>query len=235
MKLKKITSLALAGIMAVSMLAGCSNGGNNGGNSGDNGTVITPATSSVVEAVNKGQSAANDVKIDFTVNSELDATLAKAVAVYGNDADDTGYDEVKAAITRITGLESKRADEGEKAYTTANWVADRSGFLTSYVQHAQAVQYDKDAKGNVYTWFEVIRISALNEDAALNYIAWIMDQDIGVMAAHSNVDGNKAGDKYYGYGYDGNISMVSVEKLDGTTEYYVAFVINQTVSEQTLA
>lgn len=235
MKLKKITSLALAGIMAVSMLAGCSNGGNNGGNSGDNGTVITPATSSVVEAVNKGQSAANDVKIDFTVNSELDATLAKAVAVYGNDADDTGYDEVKAAITRMTGLESKRADEGEKAYITANWVADHSGFLTSYVQRAQAVQHDKDAKGNVYTWFEVIRISALNEDAALNYIAWIMDQDIGGMAAHSNVDGNKAGDKYYGYGYDGNISMVSVEKLDGTTEYYVAFVINQTVSEQTLA
>ena len=147
----------------------------------------------------------------------------------------TGYDEVKAAITRITGLKSKRADEGEKAYTTANWVADSSGFLTSNVQHAQAVQYDKDAKGNVYTWFEVVQISALNEDAALNYIAWLMDQDIGGMAAHSNVDGNKAGDKYYGYGYDGNISMVSVEKLDGTTKYYVAFVINQTVSEQTLA
>ena len=33
MKLKKIASLALAGIMAVSMLAGCSNNG--GSNNGD--------------------------------------------------------------------------------------------------------------------------------------------------------------------------------------------------------
>ena len=37
MKLKKIASLMLAGVMAVSMLAGCSNGNNGGNNGGDNG------------------------------------------------------------------------------------------------------------------------------------------------------------------------------------------------------
>ena len=238
MKLKKIASLALAGVMAVSMLAGCSNG-SNGGNAnnddGGNGGTVVPATSAVVNAVNNGQSAANDVKVEFTANSELDATLAKAVEVYGDDADDTYYNEVKAAITRLTGLKSKRADEGENSYTTPNWVGDANGFLTDEVDRAQAVQYNKDAKGNVYTWFDLMRVSALNEDAALNYIAWVLNQEIAGFAAHSDVNGDKAGDKYYGYSYDGNISMVSVEKLDGTTEYYVAFVINQTVSEQTLA
>ena len=72
MKLKKIASLALAGIMAVSMLAGCSNGeNNNGGNSGDDNTVITPSTTPVVDAVNKGQDVTNDVKITFTADSKL--------------------------------------------------------------------------------------------------------------------------------------------------------------------
>ena len=50
MKLKKIASLALAGIMAVSMLAGCSNGSNSGNNENNDGNV-TPVTSKIVDAV----------------------------------------------------------------------------------------------------------------------------------------------------------------------------------------
>ena len=54
MKLKKIASLAMAGVMAVSMLAGCS--GTNVDD--DNDVVVTPSASSIVTAVNNGQSAA---------------------------------------------------------------------------------------------------------------------------------------------------------------------------------
>ena len=107
MKLKKIASLMLAGVMAVSMLTACgSNDGAGNGNNGNENPDPTPATTSVVDAVNKGQSAANAVKIDFTVNSKLDNTLAKAVSVYGNDATN---DEVADAIARMTGLESVSA------------------------------------------------------------------------------------------------------------------------------
>ena len=49
MKLKKIASLALAGIMAVSMLAGCKDGGN--GNSGSSSSENTNTTSNVTESV----------------------------------------------------------------------------------------------------------------------------------------------------------------------------------------
>ena len=69
MKLKKIASLAMAGVMAVSMLAGCS--GTNVDD--DNDVVVTPSASSIVTAVNNGQSAANAVKVEFTSDSELDA------------------------------------------------------------------------------------------------------------------------------------------------------------------
>ena len=227
MKLKKIASLMLAGVMAVSMLTACGSNGNAGnGNNGNENPDPTPATTSVVDAVNKGQSAANAVKIDFTVNSKLDNTLAKAVSVYGNDADDG---EVMDAIARMTGLESVSAD-----YISAGWVDDDTGFLTDEVIRTQAINEGKDAKGKVYTLFVVDQFSAWTEEAALNMVAEVADGMIAELDAHSNVDTLKAGDKYYTYGYDGNISMVSVKNLDGTTDYYVAYVVNQTVTESTL-
>ena len=226
MKLKKIASLMLAGVMAVSMLTACgSNDGAGNGNNGNENPDPTPATTSVVDAVNKGQSAANAVKIDFTVNSKLDNTLAKAVSVYGNDAADY---EVADAIAKMTGLESVSAD-----YITNGWV-DEYGFLTETVDRAEALRWNKDAKGKVYTLFVVSQFPAWTEEAALNRVAEVADEMIAKLDAHSNVDTLKAGDKYYTYGYDGNISMVSVKNLDGTTDYYVAYVVNQTVTESTL-
>ena len=246
MKLKKIASLMLAGVMAVSMLTACGSNGNTGnGNNGNENPDPTPATTSVVDAVNKGQSAANAVKIDFTVNSELDNALAKAVSVYGNDADENFtidnnrpvfISEVAGAITRMTGLESVSAGTGASGYTSPNWV-DNNGFLTETVDRDQAVQFNKDAKGKVYTLFAVKQLSAVwTEEAALNRVAEKADEMIAGLDAHSDVEGLKAGEKYYtyGYGYDGNISMVSVKNLDGTTDYYVAYVVNQTVTESTL-
>ena len=245
MKLKKIASLMLAGVMAVSMLTACGSNGNAGnGNNGNENPDPTPATTSVVDAVNKGQSAANAVKIDFTVNSELDNALAKAVSVYGNDADEDIVDitntgdviverEVADAINRMTGLESVSARTGASGYASPDWVDD-NGFLTEAVKRDTALRWDKDAKGKVYTLFAVDQFSAWTEEAALNMVAEAADEMIAELDAHSDVDGLKAGDKYYTYGYDGNISMVSVKNLDGTTDYYVAYVVNQTVTESTL-
>ena len=246
MKLKKIASLMLAGVMAVSMLTACGSNGNTGnGNNGNENPDPTPATTSVVDAVNKGQSAANAVKIDFTVNSELDNALAKAVSVYGNDADENITDfigniaiiesELADAIARMTGLESVSANPDNPGYTSDGWVDADTGFLTGEVIRAQAIDNDKDAKGKVYTLFDVRQLPAVwTEEAALNRVAEIADERIAELDAHSDVDGLKAGDKYYTYGYDGNISMVSVKNLNGTTDYYVAYVVNQTVTESTM-
>ncbi len=53
MKLKKIASLALAGIMAVSMLAGCKDGGNsNSGSSSENTNTVTGYSDVLADAVN---------------------------------------------------------------------------------------------------------------------------------------------------------------------------------------
>ena len=76
MKLKKIASLALAGIMAVSMLAGC-NGGN-GGN-GDDVVVTPPTDTSFAASVNAELSDKQKAILTFESDAALDTAL-KAVA-----------------------------------------------------------------------------------------------------------------------------------------------------------
>lgn len=234
MKLKKIASLALAGIMAVSMLAGCSNGeNNNGGNSGDDNTVITPSTTPVVDAVNKGQDVTNDVKITFTADSKLDAALQKAVSVYGTDSTTA---ELKNAIYNMTGLKDVLAYQEEKFYQKAPELLFDGAFLNGKFEYGHSTyDPDHDLNGKVYTIFNVEEITsanALSEEAALNVVAEKADSLIAQLAKTSKEV--QTGEKYYSYSYDGNISMVSVTAIDGTTNYYVAYVVNQTVTEKTL-
>ena len=94
MKLKKIVSLALAGILAVSMLAGCS------GNSGDKneGVVVNPTgtAASVIAELNKDTTD----KVTFTADSALETALNTYVEYLGN----TAFTDVKSAKNYFEGL-----------------------------------------------------------------------------------------------------------------------------------
>ena len=91
MKLKKIASLVLAGLMAVSMLAGC--GDNSSSN--NNGTVVEPGNSTIiVDAANDAQDPANKVKVTFTSDAKLLSALQDAIELKVVDFD---------AIQKLTG------------------------------------------------------------------------------------------------------------------------------------
>ena len=91
MKLKKIASLVLAGLMAVSMLAGC--GDNSSSN--NNGTVVEPGNSTIiVDAANDAQDPANKVKVTFTSDAKLLSALQDAIELKAVDFD---------AIQKLTG------------------------------------------------------------------------------------------------------------------------------------
>ena len=238
MKLKKIASLALAGVMAVSMLAGCKSGANSGNdNNGENGGETVVTSTPVVDAVNKGQSASNSVKVEVTADPALDAALAKAISVYGTDAD---LIEVRTAICNMTGLANYSAKQD--GYTDASMYNAETGFLNAKRKFIEKVPGGDDKgdsmDGRVYTLFGLTKYEdVLTEEAALNKAAHDADELFAALAADGlDAAGNKpvTGKKYFGYSYDGNVSMVSVKALDGTTDYYVAFVLNQTVTVKTL-
>ena len=87
MKLKKIASLALAGIMAVSMLAGCKDGGNsNSGSSSSEPTASTGYTASVLAKTN----LAKDF-VDGKDDSKLDAMVSAVAEKKVNYAGGAGY------------------------------------------------------------------------------------------------------------------------------------------------
>ena len=78
MKLKKIASLALAGVMAVSMLAGCSGSTTNDNTNGDDNTITVPA-SNASTVFQKALSSKANIKIDMADNGTLNTNLNTAV------------------------------------------------------------------------------------------------------------------------------------------------------------
>ena len=78
MKLNKVLALALSGVMAVSMLAGCSN---NSGNGGQNGEEQPPVDDTTIASVLNDEQADNDVKVNFTYSSSLETALQKTLSV----------------------------------------------------------------------------------------------------------------------------------------------------------
>ena len=101
MKLKKIASLALAGIMAVSMLTACGEGGN--GNNGEDVPPETVVTTGIADAANGERSnyIKNSMKVTYTESDSVNSALAAAVASEYKTADikialdDTDYDYAK--------------------------------------------------------------------------------------------------------------------------------------------
>ena len=86
MKLNKVLALALSGVMAVSMLAGCSG---NSGNGGQNGEEQPPVDDTTIASVLNDEQADNDVKVNFTYSSSLETALQKTLSVVGGNESET--------------------------------------------------------------------------------------------------------------------------------------------------
>ncbi len=215
MKLKKIASLALAGVMAVSMLAGCSGNGSNGENNNGGNTVVEPGTSSIVTAFNDGQDKDNKVKVTFSSDASLDAALQKAGKEVGSSA-------TALSVMRYVGsLMGKSYDS-------------LSDFATADTKDGKIV--DKQSK----TMIGVMMFTSASywtEEDAINAAARNVDDVIATLATdnkNSNGKNDTVGKKYYTFDYTGTVSMVSVAQESGATNYYVVYTITQTAAQQTV-
>ena len=220
MKLKKIASLALAGVMAVSMLAGCSGNGSNGDNNNGGNTVVEPSTSSIVTAFNDGQDKDNKVKVTFSSDASLDAALQKAGKEVGSSA-------TRLSVLRyVVGLMGKSygsLDDFADAETPDRNIADKQSKTMIGVMMFTSASY----------W---------TEEDAIDAAAREVDEQIAEFAADNKNapkrngadDPDHVGDTYYTFDYTGTVSMVSVAQESGATNYYVVFTITQTAAQQTV-
>ena len=214
MKLKKIASLMLAGVMAVSMLAGCGEGTKED----EGNTEVKPTTSNAVTIMNDAQSA-----VKFEADADFDAALAaaakKAAHVNVNGAtytvtaveQDPVYDELEKKLDVDAGLVSKGDDIFFNALKESATAGGKSATLTGLWK---------------------VEANGLTEKAALEQIASTMK---GKAA--------NGADKYpetvtlttgtYAASYTGNVSIVTVntsDKGETATAYYIAVSVTQTLA-----
>ena len=222
MKLKKIASLALAGVMAVSMLAGCSDKGNGGDNNNGGNTVVEPSTSSIVTAFNDGQDEGNKVKVTFSSDASLNAALQKAVTEAGSFA------TVGQIKDLIDGLQGKVYDELKDFATASTLDDDIKDKQTKTVMGVMSLP-----SSTYWTETDAVNNAArmMNESIAKGFVDGKTTYTLDADNAQKT---DKEGETYYTFSYTGTVSMVSAQQESGSTAYYVVFTITQTATKNTV-
>ncbi len=140
MKLKKIASLALAGIMAVSMLAGCGEGINNS-NSGSSSS--EPTTTNVVTAIENGIKAHNgDLEINVTTSQNMDAAIEE---VFGSLTDFKVNENLLITTLRAVFGMSDIENDYDIGYENSNFIANPDSLKWMNNQLSGAVYKDGDS------------------------------------------------------------------------------------------
>ena len=225
MKLKKIASLMLAGIMAVSMLTACDSKADDNKDD-NNGQVVT--TSPVVSALNDAQE-----KVEFTSDSYLTSAISQVVTKVGTDSN-VSDTEMANYVAAATGYEQSATDFDE-----FNGDKEWDYWYRHYVW--KNIGSDGDSK-TVIKVQKVEASEAYNEEAAIRVATRkiansVKDLTSTTFAADDNKDNilpTANGAKYADYTYTGTVSdIVAVKDVEGTVTYYVAYTVTQNTAVKT--
>ena len=203
MKLKKIASLMLAGIMAVSMLAGCKDGAS----SSTPADSETPVDNSLAAYINEELDDNQKEIVTFASDSALETALKKAAGMI----DVNGLKVTTSGWLNNTNIMNTFVEMLD---------ADGNNFSTVFANS------DKDkVAANIY-----VVPGNFTEDGMKSEIISMLDGQIkaSVMPSYNGRVGGKA----YNYSYDGKIAVVKVESNDGAySAYVIGIVVEQTAAE----
>ncbi|WP_143407004.1 hypothetical protein [Faecalibacterium sp. An121] len=166
MKLKKIASLALAGIMAVSMLAGCKDGSDNNGGTG-NGGDITPTstyTSTVLSATSNAQKL-----MSAAPNSKLDKAVSEVAANYSVSGTHAALTFIREDIgTNSDWVDTASRYMGDAVYATNDFTSH------SYVAGGTTAPLKNGTDDVTYYGFYVVK-RAYNDEMIDNLVSELLD------------------------------------------------------------
>ena len=228
MKLKKIASLALAGVMAVSMLAGCSTTSvDPDPNPGeDPGNVTTAGYSSLFEDTLSDYA---DLRIDMSDSDELTTNLNTAIGNV-NSALMTEFHKMNMDTVDLLNYRNRAIDwmiedlGGEEVV-----MSQREAFQALVPQPDELVEDDSLNK-SVIMLFAVD--NGVDEESAVKQIASNLDADIRRL--YNDNDSTKENNRgvdhtTLNYTYTGSVSVASKNWVDVTTVgmHFVAVQINR--------
>ena len=206
MKLNKMLALALSGVMAVSMLAGC-NGATSDGDEGSSSSQVTVSDAAAV--MNKAQSKV-EFKADPTLSNVLDGALEKLTATEIKDAN--------LSTSKVIRLNKSTLMDTVYNYVDANLPEK---YEVQEGPFSFATGTDKE---DTQTILFAMKSGAYDENAALVMVA-------NEMNASSFVDTYTAGGKDYKAEYTGAVSIKNVTKTTEDGKTYSAYIVAVSVTQ----
>ena len=233
MKLKKIASLALAGVMAVSMLTAC------GGNTIDDTQKpeepdVTPSTSASAQTLVSNMSKEAQNKVTAVSNSDLDAALKNAVEDYFSNADVVKYGSMFEIDQKAYGdgqNDARDTDIGEALVTN----------LKPYTNEISKLNNLTDDKTDPFTAVEVYGVNgSVTDKDVLEQLGHKITQSVVGLKDEGVVNGDNTNEsnvaKYVDYDYEVSVSIVTangrVWGIDDTVKF-VAVAVTRTGTVET--
>ena len=206
MKLKKIASLALAGIMAVSMLAGCKDGSSSSSSSSEN---TTPATGVSAEFASYLKDNKN---VTFADDAEYQGYLSKILKDLDPKHDE--LDDIDVLDTSNIDFVSKTKSvlkDNVNGYNGNTTIAARKS--------GDAVSFKTDTViANAY-----VAPGSMSQSVVLKAVADDLNDNICDAAFQDFYVDTTATDTRYDYKYNGNVSIQKV--TDGSSSAWYVLVV----------
>ncbi len=218
MKLKKIASMMLAGVMAVSMLTAC------GGNTTDDTQKpeepnVTPSTSASAQTLVNNMSKEAQNKVTAVSNGDLDAALKSAVEDYFSNADVVKYGQVFEIYPYGYGVnpsDARRTDIGEALVKNLNAYDDEIGNLNK-------IGFKADAR----TAVEVYGVNgSVTDKDVLEQLGHKITQSVENLDTEDTTTYDDAAhvQQYIDYDYEVSVSIVTADGRVWGIEDTVKFV-----------
>ena len=219
MKLKKIASLMLAGIMAVSMLTACGNTVSEKPEDPTDEPTVTPSSSNAQIVVDNMSKEAQN-KVSAVANSDLTAALQSAVEDYFTNADVVKYGSLFEIVDDAYGVgqnDARDTDIGEALVEN----------LKPYTNEIANLNSLSDDKTDPFTAVEVYGVNGSVPDKdLLEQIGHKIDSEIVALQTEATrQDNNQENVKQYiDYDYEVSASIVTADGRVWGIEDTVKFV-----------
>ena len=228
MKLKKIASLMLAGAMAVSMLAGCSDNGNTPDNNEDDNQIVTTGNAATYAT----DALSEDLKEYITVSSS--STLDGWVKDIATDTSLLGSNGISWIYNKIfTGEQNSMSLERNDMRTALQKKVVDSNVV--YVDIKDGFTNKPSNNQNVRTGSTLYVLSgALDEAAAVQaVVAQMSKTHICNLPKAIDISTNNVPVYSHNCEYDVEVSAVKVtnDSLNGESAWVIGVVITQTATE----
>ena len=176
MKLNKVLALALSGVMAVSMLAGCSN---NSGNGGQNGEEQPPVADTTIAGVLNDKMS--DEKVDyvsFDYSTELQAAVEQVLRVNGGLESNTDTEDISNDVASYMGVT-------RTLFNALN--SKKVGTAYAVTTQIEDAVTEEAAKKNIATAvYDLVKDLEEEEDGANNTFNYSYSGEVAMVSAEDN-------------------------------------------------